>query len=564
MQALIECVPNFSEGKDRNIIDQVTGTIQSVEGVSLLDVDPGASTNRTVVTFVGDPDAAVEAAFRAIKKAAELIDMRKHKGAHPRMGATDVCPFIPVSNVSWEEAIECANRLGKRVGDELKIPVYLYEKAAKDKARSNLSVIRSGEYEGFFEKMKQPEWKPDFGPAVFNEKTGATVIGVRDFLVAYNVNLNTKSVRRATTVAFDVREQGRVKTEDGTPSGKPVIDANGEPVRIPGALKHVKAIGWFVKEYGIAQVSMNLTNIEETPLHVAFDACVEAAAKRGMRVTGSEIVGMVPKKCLVHAGAYFLRKQRWSEGVSEEELIDVAIRSMGLSELKPFDPNEKVIEFKIQSAESKKSLVKMDVRDFCNETLSDSPAPGGGSVAALMGALGASLGGMVANLSAGKRGWDDKLEYFSGWAVEAQQLKDELLSLVDEDTAAFNKVMEAFALPKESAEEKTARSTAIEAATKYAAEVPLKVMETASKSYALLAEMAEKGNPASISDVGVGALATRACIEGAALNVRINLGQLKNEKFKSALSNKVQKINADSEAQFKNINQIVEGKLSKS
>ncbi len=562
MKKLIECVPNFSEGRDEGIIRQITNAIKSVEGVSLLDVDPGASTNRTVVTFVGNPDAAVEAAFRAIQTAAELIDMHKHKGAHPRMGATDVCPFIPVSNVSWEEAIECAKRLGKRVGEELKIPVYLYEKAAKAKARSNLSIIRAGEYEGFFEKIKQPQWKPDFGPAVFNEKSGGIVIGVRDFLVAYNVNLNTKSVRRANSVAFDVREQGRVKTEDGTPWGKPVLDANGEPVRIPGALNHVKAIGWFVKEYGIAQVSMNLTNIEETPLHVAFDACVEAAAKRGMRVTGSEIVGMVPKRCLVDSGRYFLRKQRWSEGVSEEELIDIAIRSMGLSEVKSFDPNEKVIELKIQSAESKKSLVKMDMREFCNETLSDSPAPGGGSVAALMGALGASLGGMVANLSAGKRGWDDKLEYFSDWAVKAQQLKDELLSLVDEDAAAFNKVMDSFALPKESEEEKTARSAAIEVATKHAAEVPLKVMETTSKSYALLAEMAEKGNPASVSDVGVGALATRACIEGAALNVRINLAQLKDEKFKSAFSNKVQKISAHSEAQFEKINQVVQGKLS--
>jgi len=564
MQTLIECVPNFSEGCDQNIIRQITDAIKSVEGVSLLDVDPGASTNRTVVTFVGNPDVTVEAAFRAIKEAAELIDMRKHKGAHPRMGATDVCPFIPVSNVSWKEAIECANRLGKRVGEELKIPVYLYEKAAKSRSRENLSVIRTGEYEGFFEKIKQPEWKPDFGPAVFNEKSGGTVIGVRDFLVAYNVNLNTKSVRRATSVAFDVREQGRVKTEDGTPSGKPVLDADGEPVRIPGVLKHVKAIGWFVKEYGIAQVSMNLTNIEATPLHVAFDACVEAAAKRGMHVTGSEIVGMLPKKCLVDAGRYFLRKQRWSEGASEEELIDIAVRSMGLSELKPFDPNEKVIELKIQSTEPKKSLVKMDVREFCNETLSDSPAPGGGSVAALMGALGASLGGMVANLSAGKRGWDDKLEYFSTWAVKAQQLKDELLSLVDEDTAAFNKVIDSFALPKESAEEKTSRLAAIEAATTYAAEVPLKVMETAAKSYALLAEMAEKGNPASISDVGVGALATRACIEGAALNVRINLGQLKDEKFKLDLQEKLRKISVDSEAHFKAIIEVVEGKLSKS
>jgi len=564
MQKLIECVPNFSEGRDQNVIRQITDAIESVDGVSLLDVDPGASTNRTVVTFVGSPDAAVEAAFRAIKKAAELIDMRKHKGAHPRMGATDVCPFIPVSNVSWEEVIACANRLAKRVGDELKIPVYLYEKAAKNESRSNLSVIRAGEYEGFFEKIRQPEWKPDFGPDIFNEKSGATVIGVRDFLVAYNVNLNTRSVRRATSVAFDVRDQGRVKTEDGTPSGKPVLDGNGEPVRIPGMLKHVKAIGWFVKEYGIAQVSMNLTNIEETPLHAAFDACCESAAKRGLRVTGSEIVGMVPKKCLVDAGRYFLRKQKWSEGVSDEESIDIAIRSMGLSELKPFDPKEKVIEFKIESAEPKNSLAKMNLREFCNETLSDSPAPGGGSVAALMGALGASLGGMVANLSAGKRGWDDKLEYFSDWAVKAQQLKDQLLSLVDEDTAAFNKVMDAFALPKGATEEKATRAAAIEQATKYAAEVPLKVMETASKSYDLLAEMAERGNPASVSDVGVGALATRACVEGAALNVRINLAQLKDEKFKGVLEEKVRSVCAHSVAKFKEISQAVESKLGKS
>jgi glutamate formiminotransferase/formiminotetrahydrofolate cyclodeaminase len=561
MRKLIECVPNFSEGRDLDTIRQITDAIESVEGVSLLDVDPGASTNRTVVTFVGNPEAAVEAAFRGIKKAAELIDMRRHKGAHPRMGATDVCPFIPVSNVSWEEAAECANRLGKRVGDELNIPVYLYEKAAKDQARSNLSVIRAGEYEGFFEKVKQPEWKPDFGPSIFNEKSGAAVIGVRDFLVAYNVNLNTKSVRRANSVAFDVREQGRIKTEDGTPHGKPLLDSSGEPVRVPGMLKHVKAIGWFVKEYGIAQVSMNLTKIEETPLHAAFDACCEAAGNRGLRVTGSEIVGMVPKKCLVDAGRYFLRKQKWSEGASEEELIDLAIRSMGLGEFKPFDPKDKVIEFKIEASAPKKSLVKMDLRQFCNETLRDSPAPGGGSVAALMGALGASLGGMGANLSAGKRGWDDKLSYFSDWAVKAQQLKDELLALVDEDTAAFNKVMDAFALPKDSADEKKARSAAIEEATKHAAEIPLKVMEAASKSYEILSEMAEKGNPASISDVGVGILAVRACIGGAAMNVRINLGQLKDENFRSALLKKVQQISADSDARFKKINQIVESKL---
>src|ERR1700704_5294478 len=414
MQKLIECVPNFSEGRDQNIIRQITAAIESADGVSLLDVDPGATTNRTVVTIVGSPEAVVEGAFRGIQKAAELIDMRKHKGAHPRMGATDVCPFIPVSNVSWEEAIACARQLGKRVADELGIPVYLYEKAAKNQSRSNLSVIRSGEYEGFFEKIKEAAWKPDFGPSVFGEKSGATVIGAREFLVAYNVNLNTKAVRRAASVAFDVRENGRIKTDDGTPQGKPVLDENGEPGRVPGLLKHVKAIGWYVEEYGIAQVSMNLTNIEETPLHAAFDACVESAHNRGLRVTGSEIVGMLPKKCVVDAGRYFLRKQKWSEGAPEEELIDVAIRSMGLSELKPFDPKERIIELKMETDE-KKSLVKMDLRQFCNETLGDSPAPGGGSVAALMGALGVSLGGMVANLSAGKRGWDDKISYFSDW-----------------------------------------------------------------------------------------------------------------------------------------------------
>jgi glutamate formiminotransferase / formiminotetrahydrofolate cyclodeaminase len=560
MQKLIECVPNFSEGRDPNVIKQITAAIEAVGGVSLLDVDPGASTNRTVVTFVGSPAATVEAAFRGIQKAAELIDMRQQKGAHPRMGATDVCPFIPVSGITWEEAIECARSLGKRVAEELKIPVYLYEKAATEPARSNLSVIRAGEYEGFFEKIKQPAWKPDFGPALFNERSGATVIGARDFLVAYNVNLNTRSVRRANAVAFDVRENGRIKTEDGTPAGKKVLDQNGEPVRIPGMLKHVKAIGWYVEEYGIAQVSMNLTNIAETPLHAAFDACSEAAARRGMRTTGSEIVGMLPKKCLLEAGRYFLRKQKWSEGAAEEELIELAIRSMGLSELKPFDPLEKVIEYKIESA-SGKSLVKMNLRQFCNETLSDSPAPGGGSVAALMGALGASLGGMVANLSAGKRGWEEQLEFFSNWAVQGQQLKDELLFLVDEDTAAFNKVMAAFALPKDSAEEKAARSKAIQSANQSAAEVPLKVMETAGRSYDLLAQMAEKGNPASISDVGVGLLATRACVEGAAMNVRINLSGLKDETVKSALREQMEKLLDQSEDCYQSGRQMVETKL---
>jgi glutamate formiminotransferase / formiminotetrahydrofolate cyclodeaminase len=561
MQKLIECVPNFSEGRDPETIRQITDAIASVDGVSLLDVDPGATTNRTVVTFVGTPKTVVEGAFHGIKRAAELIDMRKHKGAHPRMGATDVCPFIPISNVNWEEAISCATELAKRVGDELKIPVYLYEKAAKDPLRANLAVIREGEYEGFFDKMKQAEWHPDFGPNEFNAKSGATVIGAREFLIAYNVNLNTKAVRRANSVAFDVRELGRVKTLDGTPHGNPMVDEKGEPIRVPGMLKHLKAIGWYVEEYGIAQVSMNLTNIEETPLHAAFDACNESANKRGLRVTGSEIVGMVPKKCLVDAGKHFLLKQNWSEGAAEEELIDLAIRSMGLSELKPFDPKEKIIELKIEATSPKKSLVKLDLRRFCNETLSDSPAPGGGSVAALMGALGVSLGGMVANLSAGKRGWEDKLRYFSDWAVKAQQLKDEMLSLVDEDTAAFNKLMATFALPKGSAKEKSARSAAIEAANKLAAEVPLRVMQTASKAYDLLAEMAARGNPASISDVGVGLLAVRACIDGAGMNVRINVSNLKDEKIKTSLHNKVQVFSDESEARFKEISKIVEKKL---
>ncbi|MGI8820677.1 MAG: glutamate formimidoyltransferase [Chthoniobacterales bacterium] len=560
MQKLIECVPNFSEGRDLAIIRQITAAIEAVDGVALLNVDPGASTNRTVVTFAGTPEAAVEAAFRGIQKAAELIDMRKHTGAHPRMGATDVCPFVPVSNVTREEAIACARQLAKRVGEELQIPVYLYENAARDPARANLSIIRAGEYEGFAEKMKGTAWQPDFGPAIFNEKSGATVIGAREFLVAYNVNLNTRSTRRANSVAFDVREHGRVQTEDGTPTGKKVFDAEGQPMRIPGKLKQVKAIGWYVEEYGMAQVSMNLTNISETPLHAAFDACEEAATARGLRVTGSEIVGMLPKQALVDAGRHYLRKQKWSEGASEEELIEVAIRSLGLNELKPFDPKERIIEWKLATA-SAKSLVQMNLRAFCNETLSDSPAPGGGSVAALLGALGVSLGGMVANLSAGKRGWDEKLTYFSDSAVYAQQLKDELLFLVDEDTAAFNKVMAAFGLPKDSAAEKAVRSEAIQEANKYAAEVPLRVMRTAAKAYPLLTEMAENGNPASISDVGVGLLAVRACIEGAGMNVRINLSGFKDEAAKAELASEMSALRAASDQQFEKIMPAIAAKL---
>jgi glutamate formiminotransferase/formiminotetrahydrofolate cyclodeaminase len=560
MKKLIECVPNFSEGRDLNIIKQITAEIESVEGISLLDVDPGASTNRTVVTFVGEPEPVIEAAFRAIKKAASLIDMRKHTGAHPRMGATDVCPLIPISGVSFEDCIAYAHRLAQRVGQELEIPVYLYEKASTAPNRKNLAVLRAGEYEGFADKIYKPEWKPDYGPQEFNAKSGQTAIGVRDFLIAFNANLNTKSVRRANSIAFDVRENGRVKTEDGSPNGKPIMGPDGEPERIPGMLKSVKGIGWYVEEYGIAQVSMNLTDISVTPLHKAFDACYESAYRRGLRVTGSEVVGLLPLKALLDAGRHYLRKQQWSEGASEEELIHIAVKSLGLSELYPFNPKEKIIEYKIADAQAHK-LVKLSLREFCNETLSDSPAPGGGSVSALVGALGTSLGGMVANLSASKPGWDERIEEFSDAAVQAQALKDALLRLVDEDTLAFNKVMDAIRLPKGSPEEKAIRSAAIEAANQGAANVPLAIMETAYEAYDMIHNMAENGNPNSITDAGVGALCIHACIAGAALNVRINLGGIKDEAFKAEKASTVARILAESESMKAKVLTIVESKM---
>jgi glutamate formiminotransferase/formiminotetrahydrofolate cyclodeaminase len=559
MRQLVECVPNFSEGRDLNIIRQITAQIESVEGVRLLDVDPGASTNRTVVTMVGEPGPVAEAAFRAIRKASELIDMRKHKGAHPRMGATDVCPIIPISGISFEECVQVARKLGQRVGEELGIPVYLYEKAASAPYRSNLADIRAGEYEGFAEKIRQPEWRPDFGPSEFNLTAGGTVIGVRDFLIAYNVNLNTRSERRANSIAFDVREKGRTKTEDGTPNGKPVLGEDGEPIRIPGTCKAVKAIGWVVEEYGIAQVSMNLTDISVTPLHVAFDACVNSAHARGLRVTGSELVGLLPKKCLLDAGRYFLEKQQWSTGASEEELIHIAIKSMGLDELKPFDPKEKIIEYRI--ADTGKKLVDLNLRQFCNETASDSPAPGGGSVAALCGAVGASLGAMVANLSAGKRGWDDKLAFFSEWATKGQNLKDELLRLVDEDTQAFNRVMEAIKMPKGTDEEKAARAAALEAANKLAAETPFRVMQTAFSSYHLLATMADQGNPNSITDAGVGALCVHTAVAGAGLNVKINLGGIKDIAWRDDLRSRTDALLAQSDQYKAAIMAIVDSKM---
>ncbi len=518
MQQLIECVPNFSEGDDLNIIKQITGEIESVEGVRLLDVDPGKATNRTVVTMVGAPEAVIEAAFRAIKKAGELIDMSKHKGEHPRMGATDVCPLIPIANISMEDTAKFAQQLAKRVGEELKIPVYLYEAAQADAKRNNLSVIRAGEYEGFFKKIKLPEWKPDFGPAEFDAKRGGTVIGARDFLVAYNVNLNTTSTRRANAIAFDIREAGRNIVE------------NGVKVNKPGSLKSVKAIGWFIEEYGIAQISINLTNINITPVHIAFDEVCKRANERGIRVTGSELVGLIPLKALLDAGKYFLRKQQRSVGVSEKELIKIAVKSMGLDELGPFNPEEKIIEYMLANKTDNR-LVSMTLTDFANETASESPAPGGGSIAAYVGALGVSLATMVANLSSHKKGWDERWEEFSNWAEKGEQYKNELLKLVDADTNAFNQIMNAFGLPKGTDEEKTARHKAIQDATKYAIEIPFKVMQTAFASMEVIHAMVISGNPNSVTDAGVGALCARSAVMGAFMNVRINAAGYDDKVF---------------------------------
>ncbi len=527
MSQLIECVPNFSEGRDPAVIKQITDAIESVEGVRLLNVDPGKATNRTVVTFVGAPAAVTEAAFRAIKKAGEVIDMTKHKGEHPRMGATDVCPLIPISGITMEETAEHARKLAERVGRELALPVYLYEYAQPKAARKNLSVIRAGEYEGFFKKIMLPDWKPDFGPAEFDAKRGGTVIGARDFLVAYNINLNTTSTRRANAVAFDIREAGRPKKDA---QGNVVKDAQGNPVNIPGSLKCVKAIGWFIEEYGIAQISINLTNLAVTPVHVAFDEACRKAEARGLRVTGSELVGLVPLQALLDAGRYFLRKQQRSVGVSEKELIKIAVRSLGLDELAPFKPEERVIEYLLRDS-SKAKLVRMDLRAFADETASESPAPGGGSISAYVGALGAALGTMVANLSSHKAGWDERWEEFSEWADQGQRIKDGLLALVDEDTAAFNAIMAAFGLPKGSDAEKAARTAAIQTATRRAIEVPFQVMRLSCDALPVAVAMAEKGNPNSVSDAGVGALCARAAVQGAYLNVRINVKGFADKAF---------------------------------
>jgi glutamate formiminotransferase/formiminotetrahydrofolate cyclodeaminase len=517
MKQLIECVPNFSEGNNLAIIQQITEAIATVDGVRLLNVDPGKATNRTVVTFVGEPDAVVEAAYRAIRKAGELIDMTRHSGAHPRMGATDVCPLIPIANISMEETAEWAGKLARLVGEDLHIPVYLYEAAQPNIERSNLSVIRAGEYEGFAEKIYLPEWKPDFGPTQFDAKRGATVIGARQFLVAYNINLNTTSTRRANAVAFDIREAGRVKKENG----KSVLDDTGKPINIPGSLKSVKAIGWFIEEYGIAQISINLTNINITPLHIAFDETCKKATERGLRVTGSELVGLIPLKALTDAGKYFLEKQQRSSGVGEKELIRIAVKTLGLDELSEFKPEERIIEYLLAAANDQK-LASLSLNDFADETASESPAPGGGSIAAYAGALGVSLATMVANLSSHKKGWDHRWQSFSIWAEKGQAFKAELLRLVDADTRAFNGIMEAFALPKGTDQEKSIRNEAIQAATKTAIDVPFQVMEVAASGMELIRAMAIDGNPNSVSDAGVGALCARTAVLGAFMNVRIN------------------------------------------
>lgn len=561
---IVECVPNFSEGRDKHVIAQITEAIEAAGGVKLLDVDPGEATNRTVVTFVGSPEAVVEAAFQGVKRAAELIDMRKHKGAHPRMGATDVLPLIPIAGITLEECAALSRKLAERIADELHIPTYCYEAAAFTPERRNLAVCRAGEYEALPEKLAHKESAPDFGARPYDEgvaRTGATTVGARDFLIAVNFNLNTTSTRRANAIAFDVREKGRPVREGNPITGKIVKDAEGNPVMQPGTLKATKAIGWFIEEYGIAQVSMNITNISTTPLHVAFDEVCRKADARGVRVTGTEIVGLVPKRALVEAGKYFLRKQHRSVGISEQEIVRIAIKSMGLDDLKPFHPEEKVIEYLLEADERRKRLVDMTCTGFAEETASESPAPGGGSISAYMGALGAALGTMVANLSSHKAGWDDRWEEFSDWAEQGQAVMTELLHLVDEDTDAFNRIMNVFAMPKSTDEEKAARSAALQEATLYATQVPLRTMRTAVRVFDIVRAMAAEGNPNSVSDAGVGALAARSAVLGARLNVKINAAGLKDRAAADALVAEAEQLAAEAERLEKEVLTIVEQKI---
>jgi glutamate formiminotransferase / formiminotetrahydrofolate cyclodeaminase len=557
---IIECVPNFSEGRNMDIIRQITAEIETVEGVRLLNVDPGKATNRTVVTFAGSPDAVIEAAFRAVRKATELIDMSSHKGEHPRFGATDVLPLIPIANISMDEVVEYARKLGKRIGDELGIPVFGYEFAASAPHRRNLASVRAGEYEGLKEKLTRAEWKPDFGPAEFLPHTGAIALGARDFLIAYNVNLNSTSTRRANAIAFDVRERGRPLREGNPITGKIVKDAQGNPVMVPGSLKHVKAIGWFIEEYGIAQISINLTNMRATPLHVVFDEVCKKAEARGIRVTGSEIVGLVPLEAMLEAGRYFLKKQQRSVGVPDNELIRIAVKSLGLDNLYTFKPEEKIIELKMAHTGSQK-LVTYSVSDFAFETSAESPAPGGGSIAALMGTLGVSLGMMVANLSAHKRGWDDRWEEFSNYAEQGKKWQNELLALIDADTEAFNRIMDAFGLPKKNENDALIRKQAIQQATRHAIEIPLRVMTICNEAFSLVRTMAEKGNPNSVSDAGVGALALRSAVLGAGLNVKINAAGLDDKTLTSQFLSEASRIEMMAVKQEKEILEIVNGKI---
>lgn len=560
MKRIIECVPNFSEGRDMSVIKQITDEVESVDGVRLLDVDPGEATNRTVVTFVGEPEAVVEAAFRSVKKAGEVIDMRQHHGAHPRMGATDVLPLIPVAGVTLEECAQMARELAKRIADELQIPCYCYEAAAFTEERRNLAVCREGEYEALAEKLSTPGKQPDFGARPLDEhvaRTGCIAVGARDFLIAVNFNLNTTSTRRANAIAFDVREKGRPVREGDPITGKPKKDADGNTIMQPGTLKSTKAIGWFIDEYKIAQVSMNITNINVTPLHVAFDEVCRCAQNRGIRVTGTEIVGLIPKRVLIEAGRYFLEKQNRSTGIPEQDIILIAVKSLGLEDLRPFNPREKVIEYLLEDAEKKPLLADLSVRDFAQETSRESPAPGGGTIAAYMGALGAALGTMVANLSSHKAGWDSRCPEFSAWADKGQSLIGELLNLVDEDTEAFNRIMAAFGMPKKTEEDKAARSKAIQEATLYAAQVPLRTMKASFVAFEICRAMAETGNPNSVSDAGVGALAARAAVLGAGLNVKINAASLKDRATSDALVAEAEHLMAKADEEETSILKIV-------
>lgn len=559
---IIECVPNFSEGRDMAVIKQITDEIEACEGVRLLDVDPGEATNRTVVTFVGEPEAVVEAAFRAVKKAGEVIDMRHHHGEHPRIGATDVLPLVPVSGITLEECAQLARKLAERIATETGIPCYCYEAAALKPERRNLAVCRAGEYEAIPEKLADPAKAPDFGARPYDEsiaRTGCTVVGARDFLIAVNFNLNTTSTRRANAIAFDVREKGRPERIGNPITGEIRRDENGKPVMIPGTLKGTKAIGWYIKEYGIAQVSMNITDINATPLHAAFDEVCRCAEARGVRVTGTEIVGLVPERALIDAGKHFLRKQHRSTGIPKEDILDIAIKSMGLSDLRPFEPKEKVIEYLLDAGkDGADKLTALTVKGFADETLRESPAPGGGSVAAYMGALGAALGTMVANLSAHKPGWDDRWEEFSRWADKGVELEAELLHLVDEDTEAFNRIMAAFGMPKNTDEDKRLRSEAIQKATLFAAQVPLETMKATFKAFEICKAMAETGNPNSVSDAGVGALAARAAVLGAGLNVKINASSLKDKAQAEALINEANNLMAEADKAEREVMEIVE------